>query len=160
VENVGSLDAEQETIGNVVGAVNNNSQNTTLSNGSETTLEWDNTEKEDSQVVTVDLANNEISVDLAGDYEVGLYYRLGSDPGWSTGDGLNVLITVNGSTKLGWFSDRKIGTSSQVMGTYVEYLEDLSANDTIAATVEQNTGADKAINAGRSNNKLWIKRIG
>ena len=156
---VDALETDQASIGNVVAKVSNEEQDTPLPDSASTKLEWHTIEKEDAEVFSVDLDNNEIDVLQDGDYIISYSFRVSGNSSWSTGDSVVQRIFKNGSFETGLFEPLKISTNREVIGPFTLYLNDLNENDTIHVEIEQRSGSEQMIDSNRFSNQLSFYRV-
>ena len=152
-----SVVTEQLSIGETVAVLRNASESTTLSDGAETKLEWDQTGRVDDDILDVDLSNNEVTVEESGDYLILLRYSVDGDSNWSTGDQARPALFLDGSQNQ--FNRKlKIGTGSQGFNWFV-YLWDLDADRTLDIRVLQNSGESQSIRPDRNTNDWIINKV-
>lgn len=152
-----AIATDQATINQLVAAVHGTT-NMSVSTGTNTKVDLDVVDQEDSDVVTVDLANNEIDVDVAGDYIAHMVTSWSSDSNWSTGDLAQLRINVNGSLDIAK-TTRKISTVSQSVELWA-YLEALSVNDTISFLVQQDSGSTITLTQSANITEFTLHRVG
>lgn len=131
--------------------------NQTISNSTITKVNLDTNVFEDSQVVTVDLPNNQLVVQESGTYLVIARLRWANDSGWSTGDLAQVRIHINGSTEV---VNEKVKISTERELAHILVVTALSAADTVDMRAFQNSGNPKDLNAISTANRIEVARLG
>lgn len=119
-----------------------------------TTVDFDTTQFEDSSVVTVDLSNNQITLDKAGTYMVSVGARWNGDSNWSDGDLIQHHVEVNGSIHTR-AAGRKIGTSHQTPTPPTAILS-ASAGDVVTGTTFHDSGSTRELNAATDGTDTWL----
>ena len=128
-----------------------------ISSSTVTKITLDSAGLDQSQVLNVDLANNKIIVQEAGQYTVACELVWGSDSGWTTGDQAGVSPFVNGSAAV-HNRHRKVGVDLE--GKRQIYHSSFAANDSIDMRAFQDSGGSKLTDSGQSNIRLEIWRTG
>ena len=156
-----SVSTEKASIGQVVGRLLNGNTDQTFEHNTFTQFEYDTVDTEDSDIVNVDVSNDEITVLENGGYYIIHRFRFGSSSGWSTGDELDVRMMVNASVdKADTLRERKIGTGNQ---TFLNLsFKELSVNDTIhvECRIRADDGTSKGIQSADFHNELTVVRLG
>ena len=150
-----SVSTERTSIGQVVGDLRNDSQNTDAPDGTRVQLEWDTVEREDSDVVDVSTSNDEITILESGVYQLLVAFRWDGDNGWSTGDESRVEFAGDVDIR---FEGRKSGTANECYQiTTVSQLDD---GNSVHVEVRQNSGDTQSISAASVINFFQVVRLG
>ena len=135
----GRLRQNKETSPNlkvVWGVAGGSSQS--IADSSITKVDWSSVEREDEDVVSVDDADDNITVLKDGLYAVNARLTWNSDADWSTGDSVRTFVYVNGSQEI-FNRTNKAGTDAEERSAFG--MLDLSANDVVDVRVEQRSGS-------------------
>ena len=134
-----SVSAEQRDISQLkgsLGVAGGSSQS--IADSSRTKVDWSSVEREDGDVVSVDDADDNITVLKDGLYAVNARVAWNSDADWSTGDSVRTFVYVNGSQEI-FNRTNKAGTDAEERRAFG--MLDLSANDVVDVRVEQRSGS-------------------
>ena len=154
------VSAERASIGEVVAIIANDAVEHDLNDNAFTQLQYDTTVIEDSQIASVDLSNDSITVNEGGTYAIQINLRVSSSSNWSTGDRIIPRPEVNfGSSTSELANGVKVSTERQSFVTPVA-VDKLSEGDVVTAHMFQNSGETQSLNAGDRANNLIVWRCG
>jgi hypothetical protein len=147
-DGVESVSVGEIAVGNVVSQLGwtDGGSNQNIPASTVTKIEWETAEREDTEIATADLSNNEIDIQSDGVYLVRSFATWASASGWSTGDSINHLLTLNGSN-LAEYQNIKAGTGAQ-SESVTSWSASLSAGDKLSAAVYQNSGSGRELRSG------------
>lgn len=169
ITGVSSLSTEQffadvVSIGQIVGELtyDDGGSDQSIPSGTNEKMEWDSVKSENLDIVSVDAANNEITIQEDGRYSIWAHSRWRDDGGWSTGDTAHMRVYVNESRQ--WFTGgvKSAGTASEPFDIY--YEDNYSAEDVVAIRTFQDSGASKDVSKGSGAasqfGRFIVRRIG
>jgi len=150
-----TLEAEQRSITNLAAQAYQTSEQT-VSNSTETKVQWDASEFEDTSVIDVDITNNKLIVQKAGLYLIMAkitFKNLPNDTFVLSSLNINgALVESNPNFYLG----------NQVQDTThpVDAVERLSINDEIELFVDQRAGGDENTRAASQATNIKVVQLG
>ena len=154
VTNVGALDTETASIGNVVGVLKGHDSQTFAAD-SETKINYNAVEREDSDIVNVDESNDEIEV-----LEDGLYWVNGSVrlENVNNGDDFQIRLFINGSAEAQSIKQYSLNESSRHQDGIYPVVVELLENDTVDVRLQ--IESETEANAASSVSQFSIARLG
>ena len=161
VTNVGALDTERASIGEIVGSIQNDNEDTDLPNEAFTEVKWDRSTVEDDEIVSVEPTNDQITIKEGGRYLVVVSVRVAEKNDFSTGDLVMIRLRDDGASvdpeeQRG--SIRKIGSDWQVVDTTT--LIDVDDESDITAEVWHDAGQEEQTLGAGDHNYMTVVRLG
>jgi hypothetical protein len=151
-----SVDTGIQDIGQLIGRAALDSTFTLTDNTIESPIPLETTVKEDSDIVTVDLANDKITIDTAGSYRIEVLVSLNS-PGTSTA--AYTVPIVGGNTPFSrWEHGAFQGRNLSMF--YPWGPEAVSAGTDVQMEAFQQSGSDVDLNPGKNATELRIYKLG
>ena len=134
-----SVTTEVASIGELVGSLRTDASGDpqTIPHDTTTKVEYRAVNREDSDVVDVDVDNDEITIQEAGVYQIYARVYWDSDSNWSQGDRTDTSVFVNGSSES---TSRALVGGDDLQTHDVTEIISLSENDTIDIRVSQESG--------------------
>lgn len=155
-----SISTEEASITNVASRAALTT-NQTISTGTVTKVNLDQTEFEQSSVVSVDLTNSQLVIEQAGTYALHANVRWAGSTSWSSGDRLMLFLTENG-TDSGVTQKHHSGVN-EYLSIQVSSTISVPASATplpIDMRVFQNSGGGQDLLAGTDRVYLSVGRLG
>jgi hypothetical protein len=157
IQNVGSLDVDLSSVTEVAGRASLTTDQTVPSS-TVTEVDLDSVNIEDTDIVTVDLPNNQISIAESGKYVVYGLLRFDGSNDWATGDRIQLRVNVNGAKNIE--SNIHHGGTNEIISTDVQRMNILNSGDTLSLSVFHTSTSDEVLFGGSSAVALEVRRIG